>query len=1056
MFSTFFINRPIFATVLSILIVIAGLVSLVGLPIEEYPTITPPTVVVRASYPGANASTIADLVGTPIEQQVNGVEGMLYMSSTSSSTGSYSLTITFEVGTDLDMATVLVENRVSMALSTLPQEVTKIGVTTTKESTNVVMFLSLTSQTPEYDALFLSNYAALNITNDLGRVKGVGNVGLFGMGDYSMRIWLNPDQLAIRNITPSDIVAAIQAQNIQVAAGSVGAEPLNQKEAYQYTLETKGLLMNEEEFGNIIVKAMPDGKYLRIKDLATIELGRESYSTTATLKGGAVAAIAIYQLPGANALDVSKRIKAEMERLSAYFPQGVEYSITLDTTEFIDASISGIYDTLITAFILVLLVILIFLQNWRAMLIPLVTIPVSLIGTFTFMAMLGFSINTLTLFGLVLAIGLVVDDAIIIVENSYRLIETGKYPTVKEAVIEAMKEVSGAVVGIVLVLLAVFIPTAFIGGITGQLYKQFALTIAISTVISGFNALTLSPALCALLLKPKQPSRFFLFKAFNRFFDKTTQGYTWVITHFMKRSVITFIVFLVMAFFAFWGFIKWPRTFLPEEDQGYFIAFMQLTDGASYSQTATALQKASDILNRMDGIDTYITINGFSMMSNANISNAGTLFVMLKNWDQRKTKNLSAQSLIDEFNGMAYMEIPEARTFAVLPPSIPGLGESSGFEVMLEDINSYGPQELQKMTDEIMMAGSQTPGLSTVQSMFSASVPQYYLNIDRDKVELMQISLEEVFNTIGTFLGSSYVNNFVKFGRTYQVKVEGATGSRAVVEDLRLLNVRNSKGDMVPMSAFTTIENRLGAENLTRYNTYISALISGSAAEGYSSGEAIDIMAKLIKEKAGNSFGYEWTSMAYQEVNASSTTSLIFILAIIVAFLILAAQYESWKDPFAVIMGLPIALLGVVIGVIVMNLPISVYTQIGVVLLIALAAKNAILIVEFARDYRASGKSAEEAALEGGRVRLRPILMTSFAFILGTLPLVISTGAGAASRISLGIAVFAGMLMTSLVGTLFIPNFYLLMQGKSRKPKKGTDSPPMNRPEPPAPLELPE
>lgn len=1056
MFSTFFINRPIFATVLSILIVIAGLVSLVGLPIEEYPTITPPTVVVRASYPGANASTIADLVGTPIEQQVNGVEGMLYMSSTSSSTGSYSLTITFEVGTDLDMATVLVENRVSMALSTLPQEVTKIGVTTTKESTNVVMFLSLTSQTPEYDALFLSNYAALNITNDLGRVKGVGNVGLFGMGDYSMRIWLNPDQLAIRNVTPSDIVAAIQAQNIQVAAGSVGAEPLNQKEAYQYTLETKGLLMNEEEFGNIIVKAMPDGKYLRIKDLATIELGRESYSTTATLKGGAVAAIAIYQLPGANALDVSKRIKAEMERLSAYFPQGVEYSVTLDTTEFIDASISGIYDTLITAFILVLLVILIFLQNWRAMLIPLVTIPVSLIGTFTFMAMLGFSINTLTLFGLVLAIGLVVDDAIIIVENSYRLIETGKYPTVKEAVIEAMKEVSGAVVGIVLVLLAVFIPTAFIGGITGQLYKQFALTIAISTVISGFNALTLSPALCALLLKPKQPSRFFLFKAFNRFFDKTTQGYTWVITHFMKRSVITFIVFLVMAFFAFWGFIKWPRTFLPEEDQGYFIAFMQLTDGASYSQTATALQKASDILNRMDGIDTYITINGFSMMSNANISNAGTLFVMLKNWDQRKTKNLSAQSLIDEFNGMAYMEIPEARTFAVLPPSIPGLGESSGFEVMLEDINSYGPQELQKMTDEIMMAGSQTPGLSTVQSMFSASVPQYYLNIDRDKVELMQISLEEVFNTIGTFLGSSYVNNFVKFGRTYQVKVEGATGSRAVVEDLRLLNVRNSKGDMVPMSAFTTIENRLGAENLTRYNTYISALISGSAAEGYSSGEAIDIMAKLIKEKAGNSFGYEWTSMAYQEVNASSTTSLIFVLAIIVAFLILAAQYESWKDPFAVIMGLPIALLGVVIGVIVMNLPISVYTQIGVVLLIALAAKNAILIVEFARDYRASGKSAEEAALEGGRVRLRPILMTSFAFILGTLPLVISTGAGAASRISLGIAVFAGMLMTSLVGTLFIPNFYLLMQGRSRKPKKGTDSPTMNRPEPPAPLELPE
>lgn len=1040
MFSTFFINRPIFATVLSILIVIAGLVSLRGLPVEEYPTITPPTVVVRASYPGANASTIADLIGTPIEQAVNGVEGMLYMSSTSSSTGSYQLTITFEVGTDLDMATVLVENRVNMAMSTLPQEVTQIGVTTTKESTNVVLFLSLTSDNPQYDALFLSNYAALNITNELGRVKGVGNVGLFGMGKYSMRIWLDPDQLTIRSMTPADVIAAIESQNIQVTAGSVGAPPLMKQEAYQYTLETKGLLIDEEEFGNIIVKALPDGKYLRIRDIATIELGREDYSSSASLKGKAVAAIAVYQLPGANALDVSQRIKKEMTRLASYFPEGVEYSITLDTTEFIRASISGIYSTLITAFILVLLVILIFLQNWRAMLIPLITIPVSLVGTFTFMAMMGFSINTLTLFGLVLAIGLVVDDAIIIVENSYRLIETGQYPTVKDAVIQAMKEVSGAVVGIVLVLLAVFIPTAFIGGITGQLYKQFALTIAVSTVISGFNALTLSPALCALFLKPKQPTTFFLFKAFNRFFEKTTRGYTWVITQFMHKSLMTFIVFIILAGLAFWGFVKWPRTFLPDEDQGYFIAFMQLQDGASMSQTATALQKASNILNELDGVETFITINGFSMMSGANASNAATIFVILKNWDQRKSHKESAQALVDDFNGMAYLEIPEAMTFAVLPPAIPGLGQSSGFEVMLEDINNYGPQRLQQMTDELMMAGNQTPGLSSVQSMFSASVPQYYLNIDRDKVELMQIPLGEVFSTIGTFLGSNYVNNFIKFGRTYQVKVEGAPNSRATISDLRLLNVRNSEGDMIPLSAFTTIETRLGAESLTKYNTYISSLISGSAAKGYSSGEALDIMAKLIQDKAGRSFGYEWTSMAYQEENASSATSAIFILAIIVAFLILAAQYESWTDPFAVIMGLPIALLGVIIGVMVMNLPISVYTEIGIVLLIGLAAKNAILIVEFARDYRAQGKSIEESAIEGGRVRLRPILMTSFAFILGTFPLVISTGAGASSRISLGIAVFAGMLMTSLIGTLFIPNFYLMMESLherlTRKKKK--------------------
>ncbi|MEG2339261.1 MAG: multidrug efflux RND transporter permease subunit [Odoribacter sp.] len=1033
MFSTFFIHRPIFATVLSILIIIAGLLSLRSLPIEEYPTITPPTVVVRASYPGANATTIADMVGTPIEQSVNGVEGMLYMSSTSSSTGTYQLTITFEVGTNLDMATVLVENRVNMSLSTLPQEVTQIGITTTKESTNIVMFLSLTSDTPEYDALFLSNYAALNITNELGRVKGVGNVGLFGMGNYSMRIWLDPDPLAIRGITPADVIAAIQGQNIQVTAGSVGAEPLTQKEAYQYTLETQGLLIDEEEFGNIIVKAMPDGKYLRLRDLATIELGREDYSSTASLKGAGVAAISIYQLPGANALDVSKRIKEEMNTLSSYFPKGIHYSVTLDTTEFIQASISGIYQTLVSAFILVLLVILIFLQNWRAMLIPLLTIPVSLIGTFTFMSLLGFSINTLTLFGLVLAIGLVVDDAIIIVENSYRLIESGQYATVKDAVIQAMKEVSGAIVGIVLVLLAVFIPTAFIGGITGQLYKQFALTIAISTVISGFNALTLSPALCALFLKPKQPTKFFLFKAFNRFFEKTTKGYTWMVATLMRKAVMTSIVFLVLTTFAFWGFFKLPHTFLPDEDQGYFIAFMQLSDGSSLSQTATALQKASDLLNQMEGIETYISINGFSMMSNANASNAATLFVMLKNWDQRKAKNLSAQSLADQFNGMAYRSIPEAQTFAVLPPSIPGLGQSSGFEVMIEDINNYGPQELQKITDELTRAGNQTPGLSAVESMFSASVPQYYLNIDRNKVELMQIPLEDVFSTIGTFLGSSYVNNFVKFGRTYQVKVAGAPDSRATIENLRLLNVRNSQGNMIPLTAFTSIETRLGAENLTKYNTYISSLISGSPAKGYSSGEALNKMSQLIEEKTGRSYGYEWTSIAYQEKSAASSTSVIFILAILVAYLILAAQYESWSDPIAVILGLPIALLGVVAGVMVMNLPISVYTQIGVVLLIALAAKNAILIVAFARDYHASGKSIRDSALEGGRVRLRPILMTSFAFILGTFPLVISTGAGAASRISLGIAVFAGMLMTSLVGTLFIPSFYLLMESLHEK-----------------------
>ena len=631
MLSRFFINRPIFATVLSILIVVAGVITLRSLPVEQYPTITPPTVVVEAQYPGANATTIAQMVATPIEQQVNGVEGMLYMSSTSSSAGVYRLTVTFEIGTDLDMATVLVQNRVNMTLSSLPQEVTKIGVTTTKESTNVVMFLSLTSDNPSYDALYLSNYAELNLVNELSRVKGVGSVGEFGAGNYSMRLWLNPDLLTIRGISPQEIISAIESQNIQVAPGAVGAPPLASPVAFQYTLETQGLLVSEEEFGNIIVKTLSDGRYLRLKDVATIELGSQTYSTNALLKGQAVAAIAIYQLPGANALDVAQRIKARVNTLSSYLPEGVHLNITLDTTEFIHASVKEIYKTLGTAFLLVLIVILIFLQNWRAMLIPLIAIPVSLVGTFTSMGLMGFSINTLTLFGLVLAIGLVVDDAIIIVENSYRLIETGKYVDMKSAVTQAMKEVSGAIVGIILVLLAVFIPTAFIGGITGMLYKQFALTIAAATVISGFNALTLSPALCALFLKPAKPSKFFLFKGFNKFFEKTTNGYTWVVQSFIRKSALAILAFLVLAILAFIGFLRLPTTFVPNEDQGYFVVSMQLPDGSSLSRTESASAKAGEILKQIDGVKTYIAINGFSMMDNAQNSNAASIFVMLEN-----------------------------------------------------------------------------------------------------------------------------------------------------------------------------------------------------------------------------------------------------------------------------------------------------------------------------------------------------------------------------------------------------------------------------------------
>ncbi|MGL5683067.1 MAG: efflux RND transporter permease subunit [Marinifilaceae bacterium] len=1028
MISTFFINRPIFATVTSIMMVVGGIIAMMSLPIEQYPTITPPTVVVSASYPGASASTIADMVASPIEQQVNGVEGMTYMSSSSSSSGDYQLTITFDLGTDIDIATVLVQNRVNIAMSNLPEEVTQLGVTTQKQSTNVVMFISLTSSSPDLDALFLSNYASLNIVNELSRLPSVGNVQSFGSGDYSMRVWLDPDLMMIRGVTPEEVAAAIQSQNIQVAAGSVGSQPLNQNVAYTYTIQTEGLLVTTEQFGNIIIKTLPGGKYLRLKDIAKIDLGREYYNYTATLEGKDVAAIGVYQLPGGNALEVSKGVRAKMAELAEYFPPGLDYNVTLDTTEFIHASISDIYSTLITAFVLVLIVVLFFLQNWRATLIPMIAIPVSLIGTFIVMAALGFTINTLTLFGMVLAIGLVVDDAIIIVENSYRLIETGKFKTVKEAVIEAMNEVSGTIVSIVLVLLAVFIPTAFISGITGQLYKQFALTIAIAVAISGFNALTLSPALCALFLKPKKETKFFLYVWFNKVFGWATDGFVWIVRKFLEHSVVTLFVFLCLSALAFWGMSSRPKSFLPVEDQGYFFVSMQLADGASLTQTLQAHKTLASILDTLDGVDNYLTIGGFSLIENAPLTNTATIFVMLKNWSERKGKELSATAISNRLNGIAYYAIPESQTYAMTPPAIPGLGESSGFQVMIEDINALGAYELQNMVDIITQQANQTTGLTGVNSEYSANVPQYYLDIDRDKVEFLGINLQDVFGALSSYLGNQYVNNFVKFNRIYQVHMAGTPMSRTFIESLRNVYVSNSDGQMIPFTAFSTAQTQLAPELVTRYNTYVAALISGSSAAGYSSGQGISAMESVIKEKAGKSFGYQWTSLAYQEESSTSTTTLTFVMAILFAYFIMAAKYESWTSPVAVILGLPIAVLGVVLGCMAMGLSISVYTQIGIVLLIGLAAKNAILIVEFARDYRAAGQSITDAALEAGKVRLRPILMTSFAFILGTFPLVVATGAGAASRISLGIAVFAGMTMTSFVGTLFMPNFYKLMQ----------------------------
>lgn len=1040
MFSKFFINRPIFASVLSIILVVTGAASMLFLPIEQYPPITPPIVTVSAEYPGANATTIAKLVGEPLEDQINGVEGMSYMSSTSSSTGTYSLMVTFDVGTDADMASILVQNRVNQAMAQLPEMVQKMGVTTEKMSTNVVLFVTLKSEAPEiFNSLYLSNYASINIVNQLERLPGVGGVTLFGAGDYSMRIWLDPDALAIRGLTPIDIQNAIMAQNVQIAGGSIGSAPQDNYVPWQFTVNMEGEFDSPEQFENIILSTNQDGGILRLKDVATIELGRQNYSSDSRLQDEPTAAIAVYQLPGANDLNVAKAVKAEMESLKKYFPEGVDYEIAYDTTTFITASINGLYSTLITAFILVMLVILFFLQNWRALFIPMITIPISLIGTFAFVAVMGFSINTLTLFAMVLAVGLVVDDAIVIVENSYRLIESGNYPTVKEAVTQAMKEVEGVVVGIVLVLLAVFLPTAFVGGIPGEMYKQFSLTIAVATVISGFNALTMTPALCALFIKRGEATRFKPFLWFNKLFEKLTEGYTKIIDLTLRRPLATLLIFLILSFGAIWGFIKAPSTFLPSEDQGYFMAFVQMPNGASLEQTQQYSQQAADIVKQLPGIETFLTINGFSMMENASSSNSATLFVVLKNWDERKSPDQTVFALVDKFNQIAATTILQAECFAVAPPAIPGMGQNNGFQAMLEDINSKGPKELQIVTDEIIAKSAENKGLYNVLSLFSANVPQYYLNIDRDRATLMGINLETLFSEISAYLGSSYVNNFVKFDKNYQVNIEGSGDIRRTIDALHRLQIRNQNGDMVPLTAFTTIEKESGPELLTRYNTYLASSIIGQPANGYSSGQALDSMAKVINTVAGDQYKFEWTAMAYAETHTSNTIIIIFILAIIMAYLILAAQYESWTSPIAVLLGLPISILGVVIGCKIINEPISLYTQIGIILLIALTAKNAILIVAFARDFHAAGESIDRAALEGGRTRFRPILMTSLAFILGTFPLVIATGAGAAARISLGIAVFAGMIMSSLIGTLFVPSFYKLMQClQERKPLRNS------------------
>lgn len=1042
-FSKFFIERPIFATVLSLLLLVAGGISLFVLPIDQYPSITPPTVQVNAVYPGANAETIAQTVGIPIEQQVNGVDNMIYMSSTSSSAGTYRLTVTFEVGTDIDMATVLVQNRVNIALNSLPSEVTQQGVTVQKQSSNVVLFITLTGDST-YNQLYLSNYAELQIVDQLTRTPGVGAVNIMGAGNYSMRVWLDPEAMRIRGISPAEVYAAISKQNLAVSAGYVGQTlGPDADNAFQYTLNVQGRLKSAEEFADIVVRN--NGvEMLRLRDIADIEIGSETYASSSKLAGKPTAALAVYQLPGSSSLAVSKAVREKMEELEKSFPPQVEYQIALDTTDVMRSSIEEVLYTFVETTILVILVIFLFLQNWRATLIPCLTIPVSLVGTLAIMELLGFSINTLSLFGLILAIAIVVDDAIVVVENATRIIDEGKMPA-RQATEKAMEEIAGPIIGVVLVMMAVFLPTTMISGISGQMYKQFALTIATSTLLSGFNSLTLTPALCALLLRPaNERKEGAFFRAFNKGYDTLQRGYDKLVNYLLRHAWVAGTSFTLMAALALYMFTTWPTTFIPDEDDGYFIIAVQLPPAASLSRTEAVAAKVEKIVGAYPEVKTNISISGYSIMNNGQQSNAASVFVVLKDWSERKKESEKAAAIVERFNKQAYIEIEEAQCFAIVPPAIPGIGNVGGLQLQLEDRKALGTIELQKAVDAILENSRTAPAVESMNSSYEADVPQYFINIDREKAISMGLNMGDVLSTLSYYMGAIYVNDFVMLGRIWQVKMAAGERNQKIIDNVLQLSLANNKGEMVPFGSFIDIEEIMGIDQLGRYNMYNSASVTCNIAPGFSSSELMNEVEALVKAQLSNEFGYEWTGVAYQEEKAGSSTAIIFVIAILVAYLVLAAQYESWGSPVAAITGVPIALLGAIIGCWMFGIPVSVYTQVGIILLIALSAKNGILIVEFARDFRGAGNSIRESAAEAGHVRLRPILMTSFAFVLGVMPLLFAGGAGANARLSLGAAVVMGMFLNTVIATLYIPNWYewvQMLEEKITKKRNGNDSP---------------
>ncbi len=1025
MFSHYFIRRPIFASVVSIVILLAGFVAIRSLPIAQYPEIAPPQITVTSIYPGATAEALQKTVAAPIEEQINGVEGMLYLNSISTSSGLVTTTVTFEIGTDVDLAANNVSNRVRLAEPRLPEEVRRNGVTVQKQSSSFIQIVTLTSPGGRYDSVYLSNYASINVLEPLKRVPGVGNVQIFGARDYAMRIWLRPDRMALYGLTPNDVAAAIREQNAQFAVGKIGQGPASKDLELTYTVTAEDRLKTPEQFAGIVMRAETDGKILRLEDVARIELGAGSYDSEARLDGREAIFIGVFLQPGANALATAEGVIGELNELAKAFPAGVQYDIPFDTTRFVQVSIEEVIKTLAEALLLVLLVVYLFLQSFRATLIPMVAVPVSLIGTFAGMYALGFSINTLTLFGLVLAIGIVVDDAIVVLENTERIMRTeGK--SAREAAFQSMTEVTGPVVAIVLVLCSVFVPVAFLGGLAGQLYRQFAITVAISVAISGLVALTLTPALCALVLRdhrePRGPLGAF-FRAFNRWFDNGTGRFVRAVRWLLARPLFGLVVFLLVVGGAGWMFGVVPGALVPAEDQGYFIAASLLPEGATLARTHEVAERVENLLRADPAVEHVATINGLDFIGGGSKGSVSTMFVILKNWKDRKTPELSLDATIGRFFG-GTSGIKEALVFGFNPPPIQGLGNTGGFEVYLQNRGEGDTGRLTRVAQEFMGKLNQDKRLFGAYSLFRADSPQINVRLDREKAKSLGVSVSEVFSTLQASFGSLYVNDFDKAGRVFRVQVQADAEFRSRPEDLTRSFVRSSSGAMVPLSALLAIQYGAGAETLERFNLYPSIKILGAPAPGKSSSEALAAVEEIAASTLPPGFGVAWTGTAYQEKKSGGSSAQVLLFGMVFVFLILAAQFEKWSLPIAVLLSVPFAFLGALVAVWLRGMPNDVYFQIGLVTLIGLSAKNAILIVEFAAQQREQGKSVIEAAAEAARLRFRPILMTSFAFILGVLPLALSSGAGSAARRSMGTGVVGGMLVATLVAVLFIPLFY--------------------------------